>query len=228
MSRPRLENSPLSALVLALALTVLLEVHPAEGMYTFLKEGETRCFIEEVPKDTLVLATYEASEHLIGGAGPSGRVDEMKITTTVRGPSGTLVLQRSLPMSARVAFTSQVGGEHTICFQTTSQRWFGGGMTLKFILDIETGSNAVDYKEIAQSEHLSNLEVSVRRLNDRVRSIRREQTYQREREEEHRDTSESSNSRVVWWSLTQTAVLIISSLYQIYYLKKFFKRKKLV
>lgn len=72
-------------------------------------------------------------------------------------------------------------------------------------LDIETGVGAVDYEELAKVEHLDGechsnlyiilysfyfkkyfflsfivaLEVTVRRLNDRVTAIRREQNYQR-------------------------------------------------
>jgi hypothetical protein len=43
-----------------------------------------------------------------------------------------------------------------------------------------------------------------------------------------RNTSESTNSRVMWWSLLQTIVLIGSGLYQIRHLQTFFKKKKLV
>jgi hypothetical protein len=54
---------------------------------------------------------------------------------------------------------------------------------------------------------LSNAEVelSVRKLNDRVRLIRAEQDYQRVRERAFRDTSETTNSRVLWWSVVQVS-----------------------
>jgi hypothetical protein len=38
---------------------------------------------------------------------------------------------------------------------------------------------ATDYEQVAKQEHLSSIEVQVRRLNDRIRDIRSEQNYQR-------------------------------------------------
>lgn len=49
----------------------------------------------------------------------------------------------------------------------------------KFFLDIEIGEGATNYEEIAKQEHLSALEIFVRRLNDRVKDIRAEQNYLR-------------------------------------------------
>ena len=71
------------------------------------------------------------------------------------------------------------------------------------------------------------IEVEVRKLNDKIRSIRAEQDYQRAREERFRDTSESTNSRVLWWSVIQTLVLLLAGGYQLFNLKGFFKSKKL-
>lgn len=46
-------------------------------------------------------------------------------------------------------------------------------------------------------DHLTQLEAYVREVSDRVRGVRAEQSYQRIREIEFRDTSELTNSRVV-------------------------------
>lgn len=48
------------------------------------------------------------------------------------------------------------------------------------------------------------------------------------REERFRQTSESTNSRVLWWSLIQTAVLLVMGAWQMRHLKSFFEAKKLV
>jgi hypothetical protein len=51
--------------------------------------------------------------------------------------------------------------------------------------------------------------------------------YSQEREEAFRNTSESTNSRVAWWSVAQTVVLIVAAVYQVTNLKSFFRQKKL-
>jgi p24 family protein alpha len=206
-----------------LSLATMSEV--AFGLYVELDEGQNKCFIEEVPKDTLVLASFDTEQIVVPGTPADPRFLELGIKVSTRDPEGNILVQKTLPASSRFAFTSRVGGEHVVCFQTNTSRWFGAGMKLKFTLSLESGAAAVDYDEIAKVEHLNTIEVQVRRLNDRVRSIRKEQTYQRTREEQHRDTSESTNSRVMWWSLIQTTLLTLSGVWQVFHLKSFLNRR---
>nr|KAF6320228.1 transmembrane p24 trafficking protein 4 [Myotis myotis] len=60
------------------------------------------------------------------------------------------------------------------------------------------------------------------------KQIQKEQDYQRYREERFRLTSESTNQRVLWWSITQTVILILTGIWQMRHLKSFFEAKKLV
>lgn len=48
------------------------------------------------------------------------------------------------------------------------------------------------------------------------------------REERFRMTSESTNQRVLWWSIAQTIILILTGVWQMRHLKSFFEAKKLV
>ena len=48
------------------------------------------------------------------------------------------------------------------------------------------------------------------------------------REERFRSTSESTNQRVLWWSLAQTCILVVMGAWQMRHLKSFFEAKKLV
>jgi hypothetical protein len=43
-----------------------------------------------------------------------------------------------------------------------------------------------------------------------------------------RSTSESTNSRVQWWSIFQATVMVLSGVWQIRHLQAFFKSKKVV
>lgn len=52
-------------------------------------------------------------------------------------------------------------------------------------------------------------------------------TYLQEREAEFRDQSESTNSRVVRWTLIQLAVLGITCAWQLTHLRAFFIKQKL-
>jgi len=124
-------------------------------------------------------------------------------------------------------WTSVVGGEHSLCMSTDSVSFMGQARLFRMELSIDYGEAATDWTELAQHEHLSAIEVEIRKLNDKVRLINSEQGYQRGREESFRNTSESTNSRVMWWSIFQTIILLLSGFWQINRLKTFFKQKKL-
>lgn len=70
--------------------------------------------------------------------------------------------------------------------------------------------------------------MQVRRLNDKLKDITKEQQYQRQREVTFRDMSEATNARVQWWSIFQTVVMLAAGVYQIVHLKAFFQHKKLM
>jgi len=48
------------------------------------------------------------------------------------------------------------------------------------------------------------------------------------REQTHRNTSESTNGRVLWWSVFECLLLIGMSCWQIFYLRRLFEVKRTV
>lgn len=63
----------------------------------------------------------------------------------------------------------------------------------------------------------------VRRLSEAVSQVRDEQGYIVVRERVHRNTAESTNGRVKWWSTFQLAVVIGEGVFQVWWLKRFFE-----
>ena len=63
------------------------------------------------------------------------------------------------------------------------------------------------------------VEREIRSLAIGLLSVKDEQEYIVVREKRHRDTAESTNDRVKWWSVLQTAVLFSVVAWQVYYLK---------
>jgi hypothetical protein len=55
---------------LLLAAAALLSLHPAHSLYFFITDGQQRCFIEEVPAETLIVGTYKSPDFV-----PFGRTD---------------------------------------------------------------------------------------------------------------------------------------------------------
>ncbi|XP_074985883.1 transmembrane emp24 domain-containing protein 10 isoform X2 [Caretta caretta] len=96
------------------------------------------------------------------------------------------------------------------------------------ILDMKHGVEAKNYEEIAKVEKLKPLEVELRRLEDLSESIVNDFAYMKKREEEMRDTNESTNIRVLYFSIFSMFCLIGLATWQVFYLRRFFKAKKLI
>lgn len=81
--------------------------------------------------------------------------------------------------------------------------------------------------ESDDKDKLQDITSRVRDLNARLNDIRREQVFQREREAEFRDQSESTNARVVRWIIIQLVVLGATCAWQLSHLRSFFIKQKL-
>lgn len=77
-------------------------------------------------------------------------------------------------------------------------------------------------------DHADPLEKEIRILHETLRQVKDEQQYIVMRERTHRNTAESTNTRVKWWSTFQTLALIATCAFQVFYIKRFFEVKRVV
>lgn len=66
--------------------------------------------------------------------------------------------------------------------------------------------HGVVYVTEEDSQNMDPLDIEVRKLADVVDAVKDEQEYLLARERAHRNTAESTNTRVKWWSIFQTIV----------------------
>ncbi|XP_064222783.1 transmembrane emp24 domain-containing protein 4 isoform X1 [Aotus nancymaae] len=220
---------PLRAMWQQVLLLLALCATGARGLYFHIGETEKRCFIEEIPDETMVIGNYrtqmwDKQKEVFLPSTPG-----LGMHVEVKDPDGKVVLSRQYGSEGRFTFTSHTPGDHQICLHSNSTRMalFAGGK-LRVHLDIQVGEHANNYPEIAAKDKLTELQLRARQLLDQVEQIQKEQDYQRYREERFRLTSESTNQRVLWWSIAQTVILILTGIWQMRHLKSFFEAKKLV
>jgi len=72
------------------------------------------------------------------------------------------------------------------------------------------------------------MEVELKKLEDLSESIVNDFAYMRTREEEMRDTNESTHSRVLYFSIFSMCCLLGLATWQVLYLRRYFKAKKLI
>uniref|UniRef100_A0A8C2EC52 Transmembrane emp24 domain-containing protein 4-like n=1 Tax=Cyprinus carpio TaxID=7962 RepID=A0A8C2EC52_CYPCA len=177
-----LNKGPLVAVVFCTGLMLLFAwLSPSQALYFHIGETEKKCFIEEIPDETMVIGRYRTQlwDKQAGSFLPS--TPGLGMHVEIKDPDAKVViLSRQYGSDGRFTFTSHTPGEHQICLHSNSTKMalFAGGKLY--------------------------------------------------REERFRMTSESTNQRVLWWSIAQTIILIITGIWQMRHLKSFFEAKKLV
>ncbi|KAI1499852.1 emp24/gp25L/p24 family/GOLD-domain-containing protein [Biscogniauxia marginata] len=205
----------------------------AQALYFFIDGTTPKCFFEELPKDTLVVGHYTAEEWDDNTRSWS-KHDGISIYINVDeifDNDHRVVSQRG-SSSGRFTFSAAEAGDHRICFTPSSssgrQNWLSvlspnGG--IKLTLDLAIGETSEI--ESTDKTKLQDISQRVKDLNSRLQDIKREQLFQREREAEFRDQSESTNSRVVRWMFIQVVVLGLTCAWQLSHLRSFFIKQKL-
>lgn len=95
-------------------------------------------------------------------------------------------------------------------------------------LVVHKGETAHDYTRLAKREHMTQLEVSLRRVSEELLELNRELENARLREDGLRKVNESTNGRVVMLAVVSLLSLAGVGSYQAFYTKRFLKRKKIL
>jgi len=214
-----------------LSLSALLV--PVQSLYFYIDGSSPKCFFEELPKDTLVVGKYVAEEYDEGSQTWS-KHDGLNVFITVDEvfDNDHRVVTQKGSSSGRFTFTAADSGDHKICFLPSSNTGNAGWLSalhpmggIKLTLDLAIGETS--NIESTDKGKIQDIVKRVKDLNGRLQDIRREQVFQREREAEFRDQSESTNARVVRWTLVQLVVLGITCAWQLSHLRSFFIKQKL-
>ncbi|RPB18797.1 hypothetical protein L211DRAFT_843248 [Terfezia boudieri ATCC MYA-4762] len=221
-----LSSGGLLSSVLLLSSYVL----PSSALYFYIDQNSPKCFFEELPKDTLVVGKYKAEEYDSHTQKFTEQTSlKIQITVDETFDNDHRVINQQGSNKGRFTFTAADSGEHRICFLATNPSaggsWFSHPEGVRLHLDMAIGDTSeIESKD---KDKINDLVQRVKDLNARLHDIKREQVFQREREAEFRDQSESTNTRVVRWTIIQTVVLGATCAWQLSHLRNFFIKQKL-
>lgn len=129
--------------------------------------------------------------------------------------------------NVRVAFTSLSTSAFDVCFENTAMHR-GKNLFREIELDIEAGSAARDWNAIQAAEKLKPTELELRRVEELTDELVDELNYLKRREERLRDTNESTNARVKNFSVAVILSLIGLGVWQVNYLRNYFRSKHIL
>ncbi|XP_048340579.1 transmembrane emp24 domain-containing protein 10 [Sphaerodactylus townsendi] len=218
--RPRLRPA-FVPLLLPLFFLLLLLPGPARPISFQLPGKARKCLREEIHRDTLVTGEYEVAPPPGSATGASA---DLKITDS----AGHTLYAKEDATKGKFAFTTEDYDMFEACFESKLPVGTGRMPDQLVTLNMKHGVEAKNYEEIAKVEKLKPLELELRRLEDLSESIVNDFAYMKQREEEMRDTNESTNIRVLYFSIFSMFCLIGLATWQVFYLRRFFKAKKLI
>eukprot|EP00241_Pyramimonas_parkeae_P011533 CAMPEP_0114254764 /NCGR_PEP_ID=MMETSP0058-20121206/17178_1 /TAXON_ID=36894 /ORGANISM="Pyramimonas parkeae, CCMP726" /LENGTH=205 /DNA_ID=CAMNT_0001369055 /DNA_START=51 /DNA_END=668 /DNA_ORIENTATION=+ len=205
----------MSWVALALCMTTMHLDHSliVDALEFDLVDMAVKCIMEETNSDVLVLLEYSS-------------VDGANISVKLEDPSGAVVWAVDDTREGTHGFTTKTVGDYKVCFSKADPSTGAG--THKVKLDWKTGVAATDWDNIAKREKVDAMAMSLRELEAEIKEIHEGMLYLRMREEQMRDLNEATNSRVAWLSVLSLGICIGMSMWQLFYLKRFFMRKKLL
>ncbi|XP_066923150.1 transmembrane emp24 domain-containing protein 10-like [Clytia hemisphaerica] len=202
------------ATILSLVTFCLSLVFHANGLSFTLSAGNKKCLREEVHKDILVTGEYKLSDAPI------------QTHLTVIDTNGHVLYKKEEASRGKFAFTTDDYDMFEVCFQ--SEGTHGQGIDREISLEVKTGVEAKNYDDLQKTEKLKPMELELKKLEDLSEAIVNDFAYMRAREEQMRDTNESTSDRVLYFSVFSMLCLVGLAMWQIFYLRRFFIAKKLI
>lgn len=194
----------------------LMLVGLADGLMFHLEPNNRKCLKEEIRKDVLVTGEYSVDQQL------NQVVDLMVVDSR-----GQHFVNRENAVTGKFAFTADGDDVYEVCFLSRVPPGVRGNRHT-VSLSVKHGVEAKSYESMADANKLKPMEVELKRLEDLTASIVEDFAYMRQREAEMRDTNESTNNRVLYFSIFSLCCLLGLATWQVLYLRKYFKAKKLI
>ncbi|KAI9676969.1 MAG: p24 complex component [Caeruleum heppii] len=202
-----------SALSSALLISSSLLFPTAHAHNIQLGAHSSECFHEQLHKGDKMTVTFQVGDREFGGSG------NLDIDFSIQAPNGNYQKFERGVSNGDHSFDADQDGKYTYCFN--NEAWSATSKEVSF--------NVHGIVYVPESEApLDPLEIQVRQLSELLSQVKDEQTYIVIRERTHRNTAESTNSRVKWWSIFQIGVLVGEGVFQVWWLKRFFEVKRVV
>ncbi|CAH8357357.1 unnamed protein product [Eruca vesicaria subsp. sativa] len=207
-------------LTISTVVWFLLTVNYSEAIWlTIPATGGTKCVSEEIQSNVVVLADYYVVDEQNPGNTPA-------VSAKVTSPYGNDLHHQDNVTHGQFAFTTQETGNYLACFSVDSSHQLPNPLTLG--IDWKIGIAAKDWDSVAKKEKIEGVELQLTRLEGLVQAIRENIDYIKNREADMREVSEATNSRVAWFSIMSLGVCLSVAGVQIWYLKRYFHKKKLI
>ncbi|KAH7833506.1 hypothetical protein Vadar_007021 [Vaccinium darrowii] len=193
-------------------------IQVGEAIWLNIPALRTKCVSEEIQNNVVVLADYVVISEDHTHASPT-------LAVKVTSPYGNNIHHQENVTHGQFAFTTHEAGSYLACFTVDGHQ---GSGDVSVNIDWKTGIAAKDWDTVARKEKIEGVELELKKLEGAVEAIHENLLYLRSKEAEMRSVSETTNTRVAWFSILSLGICIGVSVAQLWYLTRYFQKKKLI
>ncbi|CAD7086991.1 unnamed protein product [Hermetia illucens] len=198
-----------------IGIALLSLLRDASGFVVTIDAHAEECFFERVEAGSKMSVTFEVIE---GGF--------LDIDVKITGPTSNVIYSGERESSGKYTFAAHTSGLHTVCFG--NQMSSVVPKVVMFSIDVGDAPQGTPGAPAEEEAGHTKLEDMIRELSAQLTGVKHEQEYMHVRDKIHRSINDSTNSRVVLWSTFEALVLVVMTIGQVYYLKRFFEVRRVV
>lgn len=187
------------------------------------RNPEPQCIREFASDGQLIVVTVTTNGHL-----GDGQILSLRITNA---DGDEYRRKDDIAGNVRLAFSAHETSTFDICFTNRLQPGFnnnGRQLSREVELEVEAGASARDWNAIQSAEKLKPAEVQLRKVDGMLDEVINELEYLVLREQRLRDTNESTNRRVRNFFVAGFLLLVSVGVYQVHYLRNYFRSKHIL
>ncbi|CAO3564838.1 unnamed protein product [Mortierella alpina] len=208
----------LVALVALLSVSTLPQAVNATALTYNVAAHERACFYTWVDVPRKKLAFYFAVQS--GGS--------FDIDVEAKGPNDKLLMNLEKERQGDYVFTANEVGEYSFCFSNDMSTFAEKVVDFEISVEHEKRPAQVeqDEKGTGPQAQAAAMDESVFRLTGELNQIDRMQKYQKTRENRNFATVISTESRIFWFSLSESTLIVVMSALQVFVVRTFFSSGK--
>ncbi|KAL1556667.1 transmembrane emp24 domain-containing protein p24delta9-like isoform X2 [Salvia divinorum] len=207
--------------VMVVLAAIMLMLRQVESIRFDLETGHTKCIADDIKSNSMTVGKYHVVNKNEGLPLPEAH----KITIRVTSAYGNNYHYAENVAWGHFTFQAADDGDYMACFYAADTKP-SSFMTIDF--EWKSGVAANDWTHIAKKGSLVAMELELQNMHDTVQSIQDEIYYLREREKEMQLLNISTHSKMAWLSFLSFLVSLSVTGLQLWHLKSFFQKKKLI
>ncbi|KAK1440801.1 hypothetical protein QVD17_06633 [Tagetes erecta] len=210
-----------TASIITIIILTLTSTPSVTAMRFDLETGATKCITEDIKINAMTVGKYSIVKPVEGF--PLSEYD--RVTVRVTSPFGNNYHYAERKESGSFAFTAGEAGDYMACFWAAKQT---PEKSLSIDFEWKAGLAAKDWSKVAKKGQVEMMELELKKLYDSVTMVHEEMFNLRAREEMMQHLIRSTNAKMATFSFFSLVICLSVAALQLWHLKSFFQRKKLI